>query len=73
MDHDSIGHKVERRVKQYAGAKDEWHLEWFLPTFEQIEIGVVSWEEFIATVREHDSADANSLEEFYERCIQFNR
>ena len=73
MDRDSIGQKVEKRVKQYTGAKDEWHLEWFLPTFEQIEIGVVSWEELIATVREHDSADANSLKKFYDECCHCAR
>ena len=73
MDRDSIAEKVERRVKQYAGARDEWYLECFQPTFEQIEIGVVSWEGLIATVREHGSVAANSLDEFYRRCIQFNR
>ncbi len=73
MDRDSIGEKVKKRVEQYEGTKDAWYLEWFQPTFGQIEVGVVSWEEVIATIEEHDSAVAHSLGEFYGRCVQFNR
>ena len=72
MDRDSIAENVARRVSQYGGTRDEWYLEWFQPTFEQIEIGVVSWESIIASVGEHDSAFGSSFEEFYGRCIQFN-
>jgi O-methyltransferase involved in polyketide biosynthesis len=64
--------KVERRVQEYEGARDEWHSDWFQPTLEQIEIGVISWERLIAAVRERESAAADALGGFYEQCLEFN-
>jgi len=73
MDRGLIQRKVERRVQEYKGARDEWHSDWFQPTLEQIEIEVISWEELIAAVRERESAAADILGGFYEQCLEFNR
>ena len=73
LERGSIRRKVERRVAGYAGEKDVWYSEWFEPTFEQIEIGVFSWEDLIDRIKEQDSASANSIATFYERCLRFNQ
>jgi hypothetical protein len=73
MERDSMRQKVEQRVAEYAGAKDQWYVDWFEPTLQRIEIGVVSWEDLIGTIAEHDSASAHSIEEFYEQCVRYNQ
>jgi hypothetical protein len=73
MDCDSMRQKVEQRVEEYAGAKDQWYVEWFEPTLQRIEIGVVSWEDLIGTIAENDSSSADSIEEFHEQCVRYNQ
>ena len=73
MDYDSIREKVERRVAGYMGAKDQWHREWFEPTFQRIATGLVSWEELIQVIAHHDPASVGSIEEFYSQCVRFNQ
>jgi hypothetical protein len=73
MSRDSIHRKVEKRVQKYAGTKDQWYLDWFQPTFQMIDVRSISWEELIATIGEHDSTSASSIEGFYRQCIEFNR
>jgi len=73
MSRESIQTKVERRVGEYAGEKDQWYTDWFQPTFQRIEIRTVSWEELMGTIREHDASSASSIAEFYERCVGFGQ
>ncbi len=73
MNHGSIQRKIERRVREYAGAKDQWYSEWFQPTYQKMEVGTVSWEELIAAIGKQESASADSIERFYRRCIEFNQ
>lgn len=73
MDRDSIRQKVKRRVAEYAGARDQWYTDWFQPTFQRIESGVLSWDDLIGTIGEHDSASARSIDEFYQRCVRYNQ
>lgn len=73
INRESIKNKVEKRVRDYSGTKDQWYSDWFLPTFQQIEIKDISWEEIIETIRDQEPETANSLESFYELCIKFNR
>jgi hypothetical protein len=73
MDRGSIQRRVERRVDAYEGAKSDWYAQWFLPTFQHLEIAVISWEDLIARVRHQDPTSAGSLEAFYHRCIEFNK
>lgn len=72
INRESIKNKVDQRVKYYSGTKDQWYSDWFLPTFQQIEIMEISWEEIIETIREQEPETANSLEFFYKLCIEFN-
>ena len=51
MNRSSIARKVKRRVTDYGSRKEQWHNHWFQPTFEQMEIGTLSWEELIRTIR----------------------
>lgn len=69
----SIQRKVERRVREYAGAKEQWYSEWFQPIYQKAEVGTVSWEELIAIIGEQESASADSIEGFYRRCVEFNQ
>jgi len=72
INRESIKNKVEKRVRDYSGIKDQWYSDWFLPSFQQIEIMEISWEEIIETIREQEPETANSLESFYKMCIEFN-
>jgi len=71
MNHDSMRRKVEQRVKEYGGVKDEWYTDWFEPTLRHIEVGTMSWEDLIETISEHDLSSAVSIEEFYQQCVKF--
>ncbi len=72
MSRESINQKVEKRVWEYEGDKDQWHAEWFLPTFQKTEMALISWEELIDTVNKKDAASAISIKTFYKRCLDFN-
>lgn len=72
LDRDSIQRKVNRRVQEYTGSKDQWYSEWFLPTFQKTEIATISWEELIETVNEKDAKSSTVIKTFYERCLDFN-
>ena len=72
INRESINNKVEKRVKDYSGTKDQWYSDWFIPTFQKIEIIEISWEKIITTIREQEPESANSFKIFYRRCIEFN-
>jgi hypothetical protein len=69
----SIKQKVERRVKEYEGKKDEWFLKYFIPALDCMKIEALSWEGLIDTVRKYDSDAADELEQFYKLCLQYNK
>jgi hypothetical protein len=73
MERSSILKKVEQRVQAYDGEKDDWYVEWFQPVFQQVDIQEISWEEIISTITEYEPETANYFEDFFKRCIQFNR
>jgi hypothetical protein len=68
----SVQQKVEQRVHEYGGEKDDWYANWFQPTLQRIKIDAISWETIIETIDQHDKASGNSFKEFYKRCIEFN-
>jgi hypothetical protein len=72
LDRVAIVQKVEHRVRDYAGDKDQWYADWFLPALERIDVRALSWEEIMATIGERDPSTAGSLEEFYGKCLKFN-
>ena len=72
MSRKSIRQKVERRVKEYVGDKDQWYSEWFQPTFQYIKIRSISWEELIEKITEQDGESGESIDGFYQRCLEFN-
>ncbi|MBN2302833.1 MAG: hypothetical protein JXQ72_00050 [Anaerolineae bacterium] len=74
---DSIKQKVKQRVSDYKNSdeyadKKEWYREWFKPTRSQIDLRAISWESLIATVAEHDPAEAAAMDGFYGRCLEFH-
>lgn len=73
MDRQSMRAKVERRVEEYGGAKDEWYSRWFEPTLQRVAVETISWEQLIGTIGEHDRPAAGTIGAFYQRCIEFNR
>jgi len=68
----SIGRKVKRRVTDFGAKKEQWYNEWFQPAFQQMEIGLLSWEELLRTIKEQDPASASAIQWFYEQCIGFS-
>lgn len=72
MNREGIKQKVKLRVQDYEGIKDDWYNQWFEPIFEQIKIGVLSWDEIIETIEKYDRGSGSSLKQFYERCLEFN-
>jgi len=70
---DSIREKVERRVKEYKGEKDNWLLENFTPAWSCMKIDALSWEGLIDTIKNYDLDTGNELEQFYALCLQYNK
>lgn len=74
MKRDSIYRKVEKRVGEYAGERDSWFTEWFVPTLDRLapELKCISWEELIETITSADSASGEQIQSFYDLCRRFN-
>ena len=72
MSRESIQTKVEQRVNEYGGEKDNWYREWFTPVFECIDIQILSWEQIISAIKRMDEDSGVMLESFYKKCIEFN-
>lgn len=66
MQKESIERSVRSRVDMYAGARDQWFNERFLPTLAAIQIQLISWESILAGLPQE-------LHDFYARCVEFNR
>jgi hypothetical protein len=73
LERDSIREKVERRVKEYKGEKNNWFLETFIPAWDCMKIDALSWEGIIDTMKKYDSDTTNELERFYKLCLQYNK
>lgn len=72
MSEESIRSKVERRIAEYQGKKDNWFKEWFQPTIEHVDIACISWEQLLSDVDAIDGHFSAEIHEFYERCLLFN-
>ena len=68
----SIKKTVERRVNEYNESKEDWIKNWFYPTIQHINIGVISWEELILTISAKDQTAENDLKVFYDLCLKYN-
>ena len=62
---ESVRQKVQDRVAAYRGDRDEWFEQWFVPTLDATELGVLSWEELL------EGLDA-SYQAFYDQCLVHN-
>ncbi|WP_169973069.1 hypothetical protein [Tautonia rosea] len=69
----AILRKVRRRVEDYAGTRDEWFRDWFVPTIRQLDLVCLAWEELIETIAFHDPASGQEFDAFYNACLFFNR
>jgi hypothetical protein len=69
----SIKEKVERRVKEYGGGKNDWLRKYFIPAFNCMKIEALSWEGLIDTIKKYDPNTANEFEQFYKLCLQYNK
>ena len=72
----SVGTKVERRVSDWVvehdDGKRQWHAEWFEPMLEMTRLRVLSWEETIGTISDHDVESGDAIGAFYGECLKFN-
>jgi len=69
---------VEKRAGMYVGTPNElekrtWFEKVFLPLLDAIRIEVVSWESLLDSIAGLTPKAAPALQEFYERCLVFNR
>jgi hypothetical protein len=76
LNRDELQRTVKQRVREYKGSdaypdKKSWYKEWLKPTVQQIDLQTLSWEDLIATVGQHDRAEATALGAFYNRCVEF--
>jgi hypothetical protein len=69
----SIGRKVRRRVDDYAGARDAWFEEWFVPTLDRCVVRAIGWESVAETIAFHDPAGGQTIDSFYGKCLHFSR
>ena len=61
----SIRQRVQNRVDAYRGDRNEWFDQWFIPTLDAIDLGVLSWEELL------EGLDP-SYRAFYDQCLLHN-
>ena len=73
LSEESIRSVVKRRVNEYDDDKSEWYHQWFLPTLERTDIKPISWEAIIEYVIKADLQTGSDLNEFYDRCLQYNK
>ena len=72
VSHSSIQEVVKRRVDEYGGEKRAWFDEWFLPTFQCMDIQMMSWEALIDLIHERDPKFGEEMQGFYHLCLSFN-
>ncbi len=73
LDKAAIRAAVLERAKAFSPELDGWTAEWFTPTLEAIRIEALSWESILHTIASRDQETFRWLQEFYERCLQYNR
>ena len=56
---------MQDRAASYRGDRDEWFDEWFVPTLDAIDLGVLSWEELLKGLDP-------SYQSFYDQCLLHN-
>lgn len=72
LDPKSIISKVKNRVSAYEGDREEWYADWFIPSVEKMEIGILSWEEILERISKEDQQASDSIGEFFKHCLEFN-
>lgn len=72
--------KVLARVYQYKRnqrdsfkAKFNWFNNGFMSLIEAMEIKCITWEDVIKFIGEHDQRISEQLNEFYHKCIHYNK
>lgn len=63
---ESILKKVQARVEQYGGAKDEWMETAFVPVLQHMSVEVITWEQIIGEAERTDFGE--QFGKFYARC-----
>ena len=62
----SVKTQVQDRVKAYAGEKDKWYEDWFIPALAVMKIESLAWEDLTAMA-------GSEYLNFYQQCLHFNR
>jgi hypothetical protein len=78
VDRQTIAHKIRDRIEAYEPEWKQERLEPWLrdslaPVLERVDLACVPWEEVLENIRRTDPGYADALQEFYERCLTFNR
>jgi len=73
MSKESITQKVQKRVSGYNGKRNQWLQDYFSPLIEKIAIEIFSWENILQNMVETYSEYGTEAQNFYHKCLQFNR
>jgi len=71
LDLESINSKVKKRVSTYDGQLDDWFIESFEPTLNNINIKSLSWESAIKWISLHKTEIINELQNYYDLCLRY--
>jgi hypothetical protein len=72
MDPVGMKRKIQDRAAAYNGDLDPWYQEWAEPTLEAVDLLLVSWEDAIRNLKDVKPEAGESLEKFYDLCLEFN-
>jgi hypothetical protein len=77
-DMEHIKQTVFNRINQYNNRRDyeekrQWYNIQFLSFCELIKVNLVSWEEIINYIIQIDKEYGNTINEFYEKCLLYNK
>ena len=69
----AILRKVRRRVEDYAGARDDWYRDWFVPTIRRVDLHCLPWEDIVEAIAFHEPPAGQEFDAFYGKCLRYNR
>src|SRR5262249_9754454 len=74
VDPQSVEGRVQHRVGEYGGARNDWMETAFVPVMRRpITISCLAWEDVIDRIRDCDPQAGEAIGEFYQRCLDFNQ
>ena len=71
IDSETIQSKVKMRVDAYGGELDNWYINHFEPTLNNIDIKSLSWESAIEWISDYYPSISKQLQAYYDLCLKY--